>query len=290
MQKSGKTVVLTAGDYQAKIVTVGAGMAELTHQGRHLVIPHHPDEMPLAHLGKVLIPWPNRIANGCYPHDGVEYQLAINDRASHSAIHGLLAWRDWRISDCSQTAATLNIFLPPHYGYPFMLMTEVCYQLDAATGLTARITTTNIGGVAAPYGAGVHPYLTCNLASTDSCALTLPANQVLQMNRTTQLIDVAPLGLDYQRSRKIGDTRIDHTFKTTGTEWEVRLSSQQQRMTTWLRSDQPWLQIYTADKLNRKGLAAEPMSCPPDAFNSGLDVVLLTPGDTHRFCFSIGGE
>ncbi len=45
------------GDYHATIVTVGAGLAELTFQGCHLVIPHKPEEMPLAHLGKVLIPW-----------------------------------------------------------------------------------------------------------------------------------------------------------------------------------------------------------------------------------------
>ncbi len=58
MHCSGQTVSLAAGDYHATIVTVGAGLAELTFQGCHLVIPHKPEEMPLAHLGKVLIPWP----------------------------------------------------------------------------------------------------------------------------------------------------------------------------------------------------------------------------------------
>lgn len=56
MYSDGKTIQLNAGRYQAKIVTVGAGLAELTHHGRHVVIPHKPEEMPLAHLGKVLIP------------------------------------------------------------------------------------------------------------------------------------------------------------------------------------------------------------------------------------------
>jgi aldose 1-epimerase len=99
MHCSGQTVSLAAGDYHATIVTVGAGLAELTFQGCHLVIPHKPEEMPLAHLGKVLIPWPNRIANGCYRYQGQEYQLPINEHSSKAAIHGLLAWRDWQISD-----------------------------------------------------------------------------------------------------------------------------------------------------------------------------------------------
>ncbi len=87
MHCSGQTVSLAAGDYHATIVTVGAGLAELTFQGCHLVIPHKPEEMPLAHLGKVLIPWPNRIANGCYRYQGQEYQLPINEHGSKAAIN-----------------------------------------------------------------------------------------------------------------------------------------------------------------------------------------------------------
>lgn len=56
MHNGGKTIHLQAGNFRAKIVTVGAGLAELTHRGRHIVIPHEPEEMPLAHLGKVLVP------------------------------------------------------------------------------------------------------------------------------------------------------------------------------------------------------------------------------------------
>ncbi len=36
MHCSGQTVSLAAGDYHATIVTVGAGLAELTFQGCHL--------------------------------------------------------------------------------------------------------------------------------------------------------------------------------------------------------------------------------------------------------------
>ena len=101
MHSGGKTIHLQAGHYQAKIVTVGAGLAELMHRGRHIVIPHKPEEMPQAHLGKVLVPWPNRVADGCYQHNGKTFQLAVNAPVSHTAIHGLLAWRDWQINQQS---------------------------------------------------------------------------------------------------------------------------------------------------------------------------------------------
>jgi aldose 1-epimerase len=48
-----------------------------------------------------------------------------------------------------------------------------------------------------------------------------------------------------------------------------------------------WIQIHTADRngaeQSRNTVAIEPMSCPPDAFNSGVDVINLKPGDSHDF-------
>ena len=52
MHCSGQTVSLAAGDYHATIVTVGAGLAELTFQGCHLVIPHKPEEMAAGTSGQ----------------------------------------------------------------------------------------------------------------------------------------------------------------------------------------------------------------------------------------------
>ncbi|QHK19032.1 hypothetical protein GU243_03865 [Pseudarthrobacter psychrotolerans] len=53
----------------------------------------------------------------------------------------------------------------------------------------------------------------------------------------------------------------------------------------------PWLQIRTADKpataADRLGLAVEPMTCPPDAFNSGEDLIQLEPGSSHQAGWSI---
>ena len=280
MHSGGKTIHLQAGHYEAKIVTVGAGLAELMHRGRHIVIPHKPEEMPQAHLGKMLVPWPNRVADGSYQHNGKTFLLAVNDPISHTAIHGLLAWRDWQINQQSASEVSLMIFLPPSYGYPFALVSEVIYRLGADCGLHVFIRTQNVGDEIAPYGAGAHPYLTCNLHPIDGCELTLPASEETCGER------------DFTTPRLIAQTTIDHTFRTLppDAEWEVRITSQSQNMSTFLRSHQPWLQIYTGEKLARRGLAVEPMTCPPDAFNSGISLIHLAPGEAHQMHFLIGSE
>ena len=48
----------------------------------------------------------------------------------------------------------------------------------------------------------------------------------------------------------------------------------------------PYLQIFTGDTLpqperRRTGLAVEPMTCAPDAFNSGEGLITLEPGQSH---------
>ncbi|PKQ34450.1 MAG: galactose mutarotase, partial [Actinobacteria bacterium HGW-Actinobacteria-11] len=56
----------------------------------------------------------------------------------------------------------------------------------------------------------------------------------------------------------------------------------------------PWVQVHTADTpavaaTHRIGLAVEPMTCPPDAFNSGVDLVTLAPGEAHAASWRIFG-
>ncbi|WP_427131132.1 hypothetical protein [Pseudarthrobacter sp. S9] len=96
--------------------------------------------------------------------------------------------------------------------------------------------------------------------------------------------------------RALGATEIDHAFTDIDFDDDGRaqLIARDPSGTgvgmAWDRSCK-WLQIHTADKPaplpNRVGLAVEPMTCPPDAFNSGQDVVQLGSGATHQTQWTI---
>ena len=55
-----------------------------------------------------------------------------------------------------------------------------------------------------------------------------------------------------------------------------------------------WLQVFTGDPLDpsrrRRALAIEPMTCPPNAFVTGTDLLILQPGDsiTHTWGIRVG--
>ena len=49
--------------------------------------------------GQVLVPWPNRIAEGRYEFGGRDHQLPLNEPETGSAIHGLVRWVAWTVSE-----------------------------------------------------------------------------------------------------------------------------------------------------------------------------------------------
>ncbi|MGO7984001.1 aldose epimerase, partial [Rhizobium johnstonii] len=55
----------------------------------------------------------------------------------------------------------------------------------------------------------------------------------------------------------------------------------------WVDGGYRYLMVYTADQVSRvarrrTAVAIEPMTCPPDALRSGIDLIELAPGETWR--------
>jgi aldose 1-epimerase len=63
--------------------------------------------------------------------------------------------------------------------------------------------------------------------------------------------------------------------------------------TVWADEAFSWWQVFTADTLtgarHRRAIAVEPMTCPPDAFRSGRDLVVLEPGQSWHGAWGISG-
>jgi aldose 1-epimerase len=67
--------------------------------------------------------------------------------------------------------------------------------------------------------------------------------------------------------------------------------------TTTMRwgAELPWVQVCTGDdpdrpELHRAGVAVEPMTCPPDAFNTGVDLIVLDPGATTSASWTLSAS
>jgi len=281
---------LTAGDYTATVSAVGGALVSLRFGGRDLVLALDGEAYPLPkYRGAVLAPWPNRVGDGRYRFNGAEHQLPINEVERGCALHGLLAWTTWQVERADADRVVLTDTAWPRPGYPFTVEVRADYRLDDA-GLAIDLTATNTGSDAAPLGLSLHPYLVAPGDGVAGWTFELPADTVLDVDPDRLLPrnrkPVAGTSFDFRTGRRIGDTEIDHAYTDLAPGADGVAASLLDdagvgvRM-SWDRRS-PWVQVHTTDApdspVHRRCLAVEPMTCPPDAFASGTDVITLEPG------------
>ena len=291
---------IAAGGYRAMVTELGAGLRALTWNGRPLVTGYEPDELPPAGAGQLLAPWPNRVDGGRYSFGGAAYQLELSEAAQGNAIHGLTRWANWQQASRSASEVTLTHLLHGRPGYPFCLDLSATYGLDR-NGLTVSITARNAGSRPAPYGTGSHPYLTAGASLVDDCELRIDARAWLPADDrgipSGPPRDVSGSAFDFRTARPVGQTSLDHaltdlTRDGAGRTW-ARLSYGGTRLGLWAGPGYRWLQVFTGDALppgrSRRALAVEPMTCPPNAFVTGDDLLVLRPGQavTHQWGISV---
>jgi aldose 1-epimerase len=242
---SGEQHELVHGNSRVVVVEVGAGLREWDG----VLVGYGVEEMCGGGRGQVLAPWPNRIESGSYEWDGEQHQLPVDETSTGSSIHGLARWASWQLVEREPARAALEHVLHPQPGYPFTLRLRVEYELGDS-GLAVRTTAENVGDRASPFGAGHHPYLAAPTGRVDDLVLD---------------------------GEQIGDRRLDETWHRPGG-WRIDLGA----AAVWAGASWPYIQVFTGDlpDIERRGLAVEPMTCPPQAFRTGESLIRLEPGET----------
>jgi len=286
---SGEQFELRHGDQSATVVEVGGGVREYSVGGRAVLESFPLDAMCDGAHGMPLIPWPNRLADGQYRFDGVDHQVALTEPENHNAIHGFLRWRPWQAVEQDDAQVVMHARIHPLMGFPFTVDVRVAYELGDE-GLTVSTTATNRSAEPAPYGCGQHPYLSPGDGLIDDCTLEVDArSRILTDERQLPTVaeSVEGTDFDFRAGRRVGDQEIDFPFTdltrdADGRAW-VRLTAPDgYQVALWVDEQHRYLEIFTGDTLaaprRRHGLGAEPMTCPPNALQSGQDLIRLEPG------------
>jgi aldose 1-epimerase len=231
--------------------------------------------------GQLLVPWPNRLRDGRY--DG--NQLPLNEPDKQNAIHGLVRWANWRAARRAADSVTMTHTLYPQPGYPFTLELGVTYALGG-DGVSVELRATNAGADAAPFGAGQHPYF--RLADrVDDVRLQFAAGVRLATDERAIPIareSVPGTSYDFRDERQVGDMVLDSCYGDLGAGPRVHLTAPDGlRVTVWLGEPFRWVMLFSGDPLPdvaRRSLAVEPMTCPPNALQTGEDLIRIAPGES----------
>jgi aldose 1-epimerase len=286
MALTGRQFTIAAGDHEATVVEVGAGLRRYAHRGVDVTAGYREDMLPPKCCGGVLAPWPNRLRGGSYRFDGTDQQLALSEPAAGNAIHGLGRWARWSPVRHDASAISLALDLVPQTGWPFEVRVEVEYAVHAESGLTVTATARNSGATRAPFGAGFHPYLSTHGQPLADTTLTLPAAERLLVDERQVPVgaqSVRGTAYDLRRGRKLRDLRMDTGFTALqfeGGRGTAELRTRRGGARLWFDDTFGYLQVFTLDLFpgGAPAVALEPMTCAPDAFNSGDGLIVLDPG------------
>lgn len=289
---TGGQFEIVYGDQSAIVTEVGATLRSFTVAGREILDTFAADEMSDASRGQVLLPFPNRVDGGKYEFEGEEQQLPLTEPTANNAIHGLTRWLDWVPLSWTASRVVMCQRIYPQDGYPYLLALQVEYALSSF-GLTVVTTATNVGDGPLPFGAGHHPYLTVGTPTIDAATLRLPARTYLETNDRlipTGRAAVEGSDFDFREGREIRDTKLDTCFTDVipdadgYTRVTLTHAEGSPQITVSMDASHGFIQAYTGDTLpeedQRRGIAIEPMTCAPNAFNSGEGLRVLASGES----------
>ncbi len=286
-----KHVVSSADGAQrmAFVPGYGACLLELTLNGVSVVDGYvTPEEMIEGKYGKniLLYPFPNRLKNGVYHWQGREYRFPVNDPDTGNALHGFGKDRPMQVGrvDLNEHSASVScIRYEPgdHEAYPFVFAFSIAYVLHAGGAFEVDLRFRNHSETPIPAGMGWHPYFRL-AGKVDDMRLQMPPSRLVEIDNTMIPTGRKLPSLSFADLLPVNDKVIDNCFylENDGPVAEVLLEGPAGRL-RYLQQTGPgkfnYLQVFTPP--HRNSIAIEPMSCNIDAFNNGMGLIALEPGE-----------
>jgi aldose 1-epimerase len=296
---TGEQYEISSGKHRAVVAEVGAALRSFTFDGRDVVNGFDVMETIKGGRGQNLIPWPNRIRDGRYTFNGVTQQLALTEPARHNASHGLARYVPWVLVERQADTVVNRVRIHPQPGWPGTLEATITHRVGEE-GLMVTVEATNLGDNELPFGYGAHPYLTVGESSVDEVALTVPAASYLEVDDRLLPAKVSPVdgtAYDLRHSTVLGTTNLDTAMtgldRDSDGRWRIRLARGDRYAELWGDATFVWTQVFTGGPNRDGGVAVEPMTCGPDAFNEGPthdDMRVLAPGHTFVGQWGISGS
>src|SRR4051794_12717512 len=292
---TGEQYEIRHGPQSATVTEVGATLRAYSLDAIAVIDGFDDAEFASGGRGQVLAPWPNRLSTGRYSFDGRDARVPINEAAGSNAIHGLVRWLPWQPVSHSADAVRLRCVLHPQPAYPWRLELQVEYRLGPG-GLTTTASATNQTAAPAPFGIGFHPYVTVGTPLVDDAWLHVAGYRRLIADADGIPVDEAPVAgtpYDYTQPRAVGTAHLDTAYTDLERDGHGRATAVLDDRTTgrsvalWMDGGYRYLMVFTGDTVKpperrRRSVALEPMTCPPNAFRSGRDLIALDPGATWQ--------
>jgi aldose 1-epimerase len=292
--------VLGGRRQRAVVTEIAASLRALEVDGIALLQDYPAAAAPPSCAGWVLVPWPNRVADGTWTYDGVLQQLEITEPANGNALHGLLSGASYSVARRTADSITLAADVTPAPGYPFELATTVRYQLTE-DGLVVTHGLTNKGSRSAPVAVGAHPFLKLGTVPTEDLKLFINADTHIEvderLNPTGATTAVRGTRHYFRAGQRVGAVVLDDAWgdvsrEPDGSSLHYLEAPDGSQVQLFMDASFGYVQsfttrIFASDDGLVTAVALEPMTAPANAFNSGVGLRWLAPGETWHLSWGI---
>jgi aldose 1-epimerase len=231
-------------------------------------------------FGCVLAPWPNRLEDGAYQHEGKDFSFDQLD-AQQNKNHGLLLSENFEIRAQTQSELVLGYRFGRHESYPFNIDLEISYQL-LDHSLQVCATAKNTGPVA-PFAIGFHPYV----LTAESFKLSAGFSQIGLNDERMLPAGIEPIaGLELDQNSVELET-LDNCFFGSDS---VQVTAPNGSFEIRSLENLPYFMLYRPKQRffeSGGAIAIEPMSAPANVFRTDPGSVQLATGQTKQFRFEI---
>ncbi|MDB5198998.1 MAG: Aldose 1-epimerase [Chitinophagaceae bacterium] len=239
-------------------------------------------------LGTKLSPFVCRINKGKYRFEGKEFTIEkYYDR--NNALHGMLYDQPFKVfghqsNENSAAVSMIHEYRATDPGYPFNYDCIVTYELEKHNRLNVFTQVVNKDSGSIPVQDGWHPYFKLD-AKIDDLKLQFRSFEMVEFNE--ELIPTGKLisYKEFDTLKELGNTFLDNCFTLNFSEGQpiCLLQDTGKKIEIEIHADEsyPYLQFYTPP--HRNSIAIENISGAPDAFNNGMGLKTLSPGESATF-------
>lgn len=242
-------------------------------------------------LGAKLSPFVCRLNKGKYNFSGKAYTIE-KYYLEKNALHGLLYDQPFTVTgeQANENSAAVSMifeYTATDAGYPFKYECVVTYELEAHNRLNVFTEVINKEIFSIPIQDGWHPYFKLD-AKIDELELQFQSIEMVEFDK-----NLIPTGnlipyKKFYKPKKLENTSLDNCFTLNFSEGQpiCLLQNIEKNIQLEIHTDEsyPYLQIYTPP--HRNSIAIENLSSVPDAFNNGIGLKILSPGESAAFTTS----
>ncbi|MDG2194888.1 MAG: aldose 1-epimerase [Polaribacter sp.] len=262
----------------------GGSLQELVLHKKKIIHQLTTADYTTSYASAILFPFANRIDKASYSFQEKKYTLKVNLKEENNAIHGLVYNKKFTLKDkeiTQQQASVTLVYSEQNkaQGFPFIYTIELIYTLtEDALSLTICITNNDV--VSFPFNVGWHPYFySSNLYNS---SLYIDSSSKFSFS-TNEMIPIKTKDASIHKELQIKDRFFDDCYLLNTDKMVFKTPDYHIQINSSLEKN--YVQIFTPS--DRKSIAIEPITAPPNSFNHKLGLGILNPDENYTASWKV---